>query len=312
MKFNTNNLSPVVVFAYNRPEHLRSTLFSLKENILAISTDVYVFVDHPKNEKDISNVSAVIAVVEEFKSNFKTFSVTCRTENYGLAKNISEGVSEIVRVNGKVIVLEDDLLLSKYFLVYMNAALRLYEHNDKVMHISGSSYPIINKLLNSNTYFLRVPLCWGWATWDDRWARFNNDIENNQLSKAEKNIIDFGGAYRYSEQFEQNKNGIKKTWFIFWYLTLIRHGGLALFPKYSLVNNIGHDGSGENCIESQDYSVDLADSYKEITEEPVKESFFIILLHLHFFLKSKPSLLYKINMIKRVLLRGVSNGWYKR
>jgi len=72
---------------------------------------------------------------------------------------------------GKIIVLEDDLLTSPYFLKFMNEALEYYKNEKKVWHISGWNYPINNEGLD-DVFFWRTMNCWGWATWADRWQYF--------------------------------------------------------------------------------------------------------------------------------------------
>ncbi len=171
-----------------------------------------------------------------------------QTENKGLADSIIDGVTEIVNKYGKIIVLEDDLITSKGFLRYMNDALDLYKHEEKVMHISGYMFPV--KVELPETFFLNMATCWGWGTWKTAWSKL--DLE---LSETHRKLLDnpkllerfdIGKQEVFSSQVARNLSGEIKTWAVKWYSTIFFENGFSLHPKQSLVKNIGTDGSGEN------------------------------------------------------------------
>lgn len=243
-------LAPIVLFCYNRPEHVKKTLEALSKNDLAENSILYIFCDGKKqneSEEEIDNIKRTRTIAKSNKW-CKEVNVIEQKENKGLANSIIDGVTDIVNKHGKVIVLEDDLITSKGFLKYMNQALNLYEKEEKVMHISGYMYP--NKETLPETFFYRVTMCWGWATWKRAWGNYNNDaidlwkklINKNDFSEFDK----FGEDY-LSKQLLSNIEGDLKTWFIKWNTSVYLLNGLTLFPNKSLVENIGLDGSGENC-----------------------------------------------------------------
>lgn len=238
--------APIVVFAYNRPDHLERTIKSLSACLEASESLLIIYSDGPRSaEADVlvKKVRAYIKSIDGFKEVRWFFS----EKNRGLASSIIAGVSDACAEFGRAIVVEDDLVVEKHFLRYMNATLDLYADDDKVMHISGSAYPISTYGV-AEQYFLRLPLCWGWATWQRAWKKFSRDPEAamriDVMQKAEMNFL---FSHNFFEQIRANYFGKKSTWFIFWYLTLIRERGLSLFPRESLVSNIGFDGSGDNC-----------------------------------------------------------------
>ena len=51
--------APVVLFVYKRLEHTRKTIESLMKNTLASETDVYIYSDGYKGEKDYNDVIEV-------------------------------------------------------------------------------------------------------------------------------------------------------------------------------------------------------------------------------------------------------------
>ena len=137
--------SPIILFTYNRLYHVQKTVASLLKNIEAKYSDLYIFSDGPKNSKDteiIQNVRKFLKTI----TGFNKIKIIERNENMGLANSIISGVSEILKLHDTVIVLEDDMLTSPYFLQFMNDALSIYQDEDAVVSIHGYIYPIKEKL----------------------------------------------------------------------------------------------------------------------------------------------------------------------
>lgn len=279
-------LAPIVLFVYNRPSHTKRTIEALSRNQLAIESDLYIYSDAPKAEIDNERVSLVRAIIRNV-NGFKSVSIIESSENKGLASSIIMGVSEACSVYGQVIVLEDDVEVSPFFLRFMNDALAFYYHQEKVMHISACTYPIDTSVLEregKETFFFRVPLCWGWATWKTSWERFDRNIllvDKFNLSDVYRFNVD--GAYPYYKQLESNRNGEIKTWFVYWYAALYFHEGLALFPSKSLANNIGHDGSGIHCSSTDLYAVEINAKPVKVDDLDVVESAVAVKLHKEYF-----------------------------
>src|SRR3989339_698479 len=139
-------LSPIVLFVYNRLEHTRKTIEALQKNELAKDSELFLYSDGPKNEENIKKVNEVRKYINSI-DGFKKVKIVEREINFGLARSIIAGVTDIVNKYGKIIVLEDDIVTSPYFLTFMNDALCLYENEEKVMHISGYFFPVENKNL---------------------------------------------------------------------------------------------------------------------------------------------------------------------
>jgi len=165
--------APIVLFVYNRPRHTRQTIEALRKNELAGESDLFIFSDAPKNEEMEEKVKEVREYIKNI-DGFKKVTVIEREENRGLAKSIIEGVTKIVKEHGRVIVLEDDIVTSPYFLRFMNDALEFYKGQERVMHISGYVYPIETDGVD-DTYFVKPASCWGWATWGRAWSSFKKD-----------------------------------------------------------------------------------------------------------------------------------------
>ncbi|MFC2114558.1 glycosyltransferase family 2 protein [Bacteroidota bacterium] len=150
-------VAPICLFVYNRPKHTLQTLQSLKGNLLADQSVLYVFADGPKDgasDDAIKRINEVREIVSREKW-CREVHVIISDQNKGLANSIIKGVTETVSRHGKVIVLEDDLLLSEGFLTYMNNALDFYENQEEVMHIAGFA-PDFGKDM-PETFFFPVP-----------------------------------------------------------------------------------------------------------------------------------------------------------
>lgn len=137
--------SPIVLFAYNRINHIQQVIKALLRNEYASDSDLIIYSDASKNDNTVQEVQCVRQYLSTV-SGFKSVKVIERLENFGLAKNIIDGVTSVINQYGKVIVLEDDLVVSPYFLKYMNEALDFYEKEEQVISIHGYIYPVKQKL----------------------------------------------------------------------------------------------------------------------------------------------------------------------
>jgi hypothetical protein len=238
------NFAPIALFVYNRPEHTRRTIKFLQQNLLADESRLFIFSDGAKTKKDEDKVAEVRDLVKN-TTGFRSFEVIERKSNLGLANSIIDGVSMLVKEYGKVIVFEDDLISSPYTLQYFNESLKLYAQDEKVMHIGAYMYPLKESGL-PQTFFHRIATSWGWATWDRAWNQFQPDINVLMKQFDRKRISDFSieGNMNFWKQMQEFKSGRNNSWAIRWYASMFLNGGLALHPSQSLVNNIGHDGSG--------------------------------------------------------------------
>ena len=102
-------LAPIVLFTYNRPWHTRQTIEALQKNHLASESVIFIFSDGPKTKEDEPKVEEVRKFLKTIQG-FKQIEIIEREKNWGLAKNIIDGVTKVVNEYGKVIVLEDDII----------------------------------------------------------------------------------------------------------------------------------------------------------------------------------------------------------
>ena len=241
---------------------------------MALETDLFIFSDEFGSElqhKSVRNVRDYIRKIRGFRS----VTIVERNINFGLARSIIDGVTAVLSNYRRIIVLEDDMVTSPYFLTYMNEALEMYEDNDRVISIHGYVYPVEQRL--PDIFFLPGADCWGWATWKRGWACFNGDgqflldeLNRRKLTDA----FDFNGAYPYTRMLENQIAGKNDSWAIRWYASAFLAGKLTLYPGRSLVNNIGNDNSGTHCGDSTELGVELSSqrvNLDNITIESSKE-----------------------------------------
>lgn len=264
--------APIVLFVFNRPELTRITVEALKKNRFAKESDLFIYADAPRGYQDILSVSKVRSYIHKIKG-FKSVTITERDENWGLAKSIEFGISEIVNKYEKVIIVEDDIQTSPGFLKYMNDALEMYEQEDRVMHIAGFIPPIDNFGL-PETFFIQQPQLWGWATWKRAWKHYEKDAEK-LLKKLDQNgeITKFNidDSFDFYDHLASNVNGRLKTWGIKWQTSMFLRDGLVLAPKQSITRNIGHDGSGiHSGIDATFDHVNIAE-YIEVQKIKIEE-----------------------------------------
>lgn len=270
-----SKLAPITIFAYRRVDLLHRVIESLLDNIYARESDIFFYLDGSRGEHDREEVDRVREYVRSIEG-FNKVTVIERNRNYGLARNIIEGVTDIVNEYGKIIVLEDDILTCRYFLKYMNDALDLYENENTVMEISGYAFPHGNESV-PETAFIHFADCWGWATWRRAWNCFEKDPEGliNSFSKDDIFKFNFDGCFPFWNQVMSNASGQLDTWAVFWQASVYKKNGLMLYPTKSLIKNIGLDGSGENCGVASGYNSELVDKPIEVFPTEIEENAFV-------------------------------------
>ena len=242
---------PIAFFAYKRHEHTRKALIALQNNSGFDPSLLHIFCDGAKRTEDLPMVEQTRKVIRETVSSECT--IVCRDENWGLAKSIIAGTNALTEKFGTAIVLEDDLITSPHFLSYMSRGLDLYADDNRVMQVSGFMFPL-NAKSTDDAFFLPLTTSWGWATWRRAWEHFDPSMDKISLldnSKALRYEFDLRGSYPYYKMICAQREKKIDSWAIRWYMSVFLNGGLTLYPKTSLVSNIGFDGSGTHCASEQ-------------------------------------------------------------
>jgi hypothetical protein len=240
--------APIVLFAYKRPGHTLATLEALAACELADQSRLTIYCDGPKTPEDRALTDEVQAVARS-RQWCAEVEVVAREQNRGLAASVIAGVTEMCNEYGRVIVLEDDLIVAPNFLRYMNDALDRYVDEPRVMQVSGHMFDAALDI-DADALFMPFVTTWGWATWSRAWAHFDPAMSGyDKLADDAKRRRRFNldGAYNYFDMLERQRAGVIDSWGIRWNLSVFEKDGLVLYPKRSLVDNRGFDGSGTHC-----------------------------------------------------------------
>lgn len=268
-------LAPVVLFVYNRPEHTKRVLETLSDNHLAEETEVFIFSDAAKNAKAKEMVENVRKEIHQKKweTCFLKLTIIEAEQNKGLSRSIIEGATKLIDEYGRIIVVEDDLTLSPYFLEYMNNALDFYEEDHKIWSISGYSFPMKSLKNYPHDVFYSYRGCsWGWATWADRWKLMDWDVKSYaafQKDEAWQKRFNRGGG-DLSNMLRLQMEGQINSWAVRWCFEQSNREMYTVYPKYSYLGNHGWDGSGTNCGVDRQFMVSEACALPQCTYEHLK------------------------------------------
>ena len=231
--------APIVIFTYRRK--INVLINSLLKNKEAINSELFIFSDGFKSNYDKNDVLIVRKTLKEIKG-FKSVKIIESNINKGLARSIIEGVDLVIKKLKRVIVLEDDLKVSPYFISYMNSCLEHYCDNKKIWSISGYGPPLKNiKDYKEDVYLSLRSSSWGWSTWIDRWNKVDWRVKNfNKLKKDKKKINQFEkGGNDLFKMLELQHYGKIDSWAIRWCYAQFEHSAFSITPKVSLIKNLG-------------------------------------------------------------------------
>ncbi|MEC9022413.1 MAG: glycosyltransferase [Pseudomonadota bacterium] len=275
------NYAPVALFCYNRPDHLKRTVTALAHNLLASETDLYIFSDGPRSDIDAPYVQEIRQFIKTIRG-FQSIQIKESPNNIGLARSIIGGVSEVLQKHQRIIVIEDDIVLSESALKYFNDALDFYQFSENIYSISGYNFPDFPRPKNYmfDTYIIPRMQCWGWSTWREKWAHADFDMED-----FDKFINDQKAVAKYIKRIGVNSLNTLKScvqdgkdvWACRWVYAHFRDNAYCVCPIESFVENIGLDGSGENCgnmnIENQ-ARLNAAKSFNFVSDAKLNQEIF--------------------------------------
>ena len=270
-----NSLAPIAIFTYKRLSYLKEMIDSLKNNIPSSKSVVFIFSDGWKNNHDREKVLEIRKYIKNI-SGFKKVFIILRPNNFGLSKNITDGINFVLKNNKKIIILEEDLKLSKNFLDFINSGLKIYERERKVASINGWFFPLNCKKNIPDTFFIRGADCWGWGTWRRAWKKFDsngqrllNKIRKNKLEK----LFNFNNSFNYMQMLQDQINKKNQSWAIRWYASIFLENMYTLHPKASLVENTGTKNGENSKFDFLNLSSSISKKkYQTLTKQKIIES----------------------------------------
>lgn len=255
------NLAPIGVSTYSRINHLKQTIEALQKNTLAKNTDLYFFSDAPK-QGDEDKVALVRDYIHSI-SGFKEIVIFERKENRRV-KNNRNGIKYLLEKYGRAIFLEEDIVTAPGFLEFMNNALEFYKDDSKILSMSGYSPPIILPSDYKNDIFILRRLSgWGVGFWEKKYDLINHKIDKDEYHKNIKNNKFYKKLIENGEDIpgmlELEVNGRIDALDVKIMYQQVLNDWYSLYPRRSLVQNIGHDSSGIHCGINNKFNVEMWD-----------------------------------------------------
>lgn len=231
--------TPLVIFSYNRPLKLKELLKCLeKQTAVLDQIPVILFQDGPKNVEDKALVEECVLVFRS-ANNLKQKILIQRSRNYGLRKNVNDGLSSIFDYYERAIVLEDDVVISNIFVDDMLDMLNKYQNDYKINSVTGLS--IAGHKRNSDLATSAFSSL-GWATWRSRWSRkCDNNLSILLYILKHRKRFDLGNRYPHSTNFIYNLFGITNSWAIYLHATVVMHKEIVIYSQYQTVSHEGTD-----------------------------------------------------------------------
>ena len=262
--------APIVLFAFNRLEPLKRCVASLLQNSEAAESDLIVYVDGPRANKE--GEAEKVEAVREYVSGitgFRSIETHFSEVNRGLGPSIIAGVTDVINGYGRAIVIEDDLVASRNLLSFMNQGLNRYENDKDVFSVCGYSNRVrVPGSYRYDAYFCPRSSSWGWATWKDRWDSVDWELKDWASVEAKAKAFNrWGGSDCYG-MLKGWKDGRNKSWAIRFCYSQFVQDKQSLFPIISKIDNEGFDGSGTNCKQFNRFKYEMDNSNKKIFAFP--------------------------------------------
>ena len=306
------NLAHIIVFCYNRPDHLEQTLDALSSNELADQSTLYIYCDGPKEgaSEDMRQKIADVRQVARKRQWCKEVHVVEAEKNKGLANSIIGGVTDVINKHGKVFVLEDDLISSPHMLKFVNKTLDFYEDYAGVFSISVNRPPL-SKMQIPEDYPYDVFACLrsystGWGTWKDRWDKV--DWSMDEFDRCKQNPDMLRALCRLGDDLppmmQMQEDGKIDSWAVCFSFAHFKNHAVAILPCRSYVTNIGFDGTGTHSgTVAYTYENDLSESVSNprMLDMVYEDDRIINAFYSSYYPKSRPLWQKAINYIARKL-----------
>ena len=233
--------APVLILAYNRPDQIRGLIDSMRP---FSPKTVLVGVDGPKDTAiDNERVRKVIKEVEGINWT-DDVQILERKSNLGLRLAVPSAVTWAMSKVGRVIVVEDDVRVSKDFFPYMNHCLNEYANEDKIGHISGYN-PVPKKFLTNPHFRSRAslfPESYAWATWDRAWSKYGDELawaKESSLGDLKELTGSWQASVVWKMNFSDAESGAISTWAYRWVASLWKNKMVSISPNVNLVDYHG-------------------------------------------------------------------------
>jgi GR25 family glycosyltransferase involved in LPS biosynthesis len=231
--------SPILLLIFNRPEKTQLVFDAIKKQRperLFIAAD-----GHRENrigEKKLCEATRRIIEQVDWSCELKTLF---REKNIGSKYAVSSAINWFFEDNEYGIILEDDCIPNDSFFTFCSQLLMRYEHDQSIMHITGTNLNDTVKYGDGSYFFSHYPNVWGWATWKRAWDKFDLELADDQCYLS---VINSTFRYYSERRFWKSRLDLVRShhldaWDYQWMFSIWREKGLCVNSNYNLVENIG-------------------------------------------------------------------------
>jgi len=230
---------PVAFFFFNRPELTRYSF----ERVRAYQPDRLLLIsDGARNSAEEQIVSTCRELVAQIDWPCEV-SRDYASRNLGCRERLSTGLRWVFEQVEAAAILEDDCLAHPDFFRFCHAALHRYRTDERVMHVSGSTF-IRPPDCHASAWFSRHSDIWGWATWRRAFKQYDVRMRDWRWRRHWPGwswLGDTALERRYWRRcFEKIWRGEIDTWDYQWHYAVMRRSGLSVVPRVNLITNAGH------------------------------------------------------------------------
>lgn len=250
-----NFYSPILVFVHTRFDHFNNCINSLLKCPEAKYSPLFVSSDFQRNDEEKVNVDLVRNYVKAIKG-FKSVTPIFFEKNVGIEYASNYSVNKVFKNYDQIIMLEDDIKVSPFFLDYINKGLDFYKNDPKVFSICGFSPYILTKnyskfnteLVSSNRWN-----AWGFGSWKNKFnqhLKFRHEtsliknLENENIKGKLKLISDKLSRNYYPHFLYCIKENKLPAFDHLVSLFCLKNNMVNIYCQSTYTKNYGHDGSG--------------------------------------------------------------------
>lgn len=229
----------VLLLFFNRPESFRQVFAEVKK---ARPSRLFLYQDGPRGERDLEGIRICREIAEDIDWE-------CDVQRMYQEKNVGCDPSEYVSqkwafsMADKCIVLEDDDVPSQSFFPFCKEMLDRYEHDERVVMVSGFNTDETSPNVPDDYFFTTVFSIWGWASWRrviDRWDGQYGFLDDEYNMHQLRQLVKERRYRKTMLQMCYDHRALDKEYYesIFWASMMFNHG-LAIMPTKNMINNLG-------------------------------------------------------------------------
>lgn len=238
----------IVAVGYNRPDSMQRLLKSIIDaDYQNDRVDLIISIDKGERQQQINKIAQEI-IWKNGEKKIRTFS-----EKQGLRKHILQ-CGDLTSEYDAVVILEDDLIVSKYYYSYVKQAVEFYKTEEKVAGISlykhqihpGVCRPFEPAYNGYDIYFQQFAMSWGQCWTKKMWQQFKKwYLENENKNLGEDNLL---------PNYIANWNN--QSWLKYYMRYIVETEKYFIYPYFSLTTN--SSDVGEHCrIPNNDFQVSM-------------------------------------------------------